>query len=144
MQNLIDVRTQLDRYVAPDTVEWHFASIGSRWTKRALTAAGFGFPSEQHLDLKKGWAPVFSVASSKEANPESASEEVYDEESGRPLKAESDRGSEEIDRIAATNTGGVVGKKGAIPVVVSGTNRPFFHIDIDGALKSAISSIENR
>ncbi|KAJ5124971.1 sulfate anion transporter [Penicillium bovifimosum] len=42
VQNLIDVRTQLDRRSAPVPVQWHFANVKNRWTKRALTAAGFG------------------------------------------------------------------------------------------------------
>ncbi|CUS15895.1 unnamed protein product [Tuber aestivum] len=45
VQNLIGVRKPLDWYVAPDTGEWRLAPIGSRCGKRALTAAGFGFPS---------------------------------------------------------------------------------------------------
>ncbi|KAI9825779.1 MAG: Sulfate permease 2 [Phylliscum demangeonii] len=45
VQHLIDVRNQLDRWAAPDTVEWHFACITNRWTKRALASAGFGYPS---------------------------------------------------------------------------------------------------
>ncbi|CAI7591720.1 unnamed protein product [Penicillium glandicola] len=44
MQNLVDIRSQLDRRSAPTVVQWHFASIKNRWTKRALNAAGFGSP----------------------------------------------------------------------------------------------------
>ncbi|KAJ5971463.1 sulfate anion transporter [Penicillium vulpinum] len=42
VQNLMDIRTQLDRRSAPIVVQWHFSSIKNRWTKRALNAAGFG------------------------------------------------------------------------------------------------------
>lgn len=148
VQNLIDVRTQLDRYVAPDTVEWHFASIGSRWTKRALTAAGFGFPSDIEGDYsskkKAGWTPVFSVASVEETvvvGESIAEKKGFDEEGRRPLNGS--RSSEEDDngvgRIGTTGAG-----KRRVPVVVGGINRPFFHVDIDGALRSAIASIEGR
>jgi solute carrier family 26 (sodium-independent sulfate anion transporter), member 11 len=61
IQNLIDVRNQLDRYAAPDAVQWHIACINNRWTKRALVSAGFGFltlPAEQFCR----WKPIFSVA----------------------------------------------------------------------------------
>ena len=44
VQHLIDVRNQLDHYAAPDVVDWHFACVHNRWTKRALAAAGFGLP----------------------------------------------------------------------------------------------------
>ncbi len=63
MQHLIDVRNQLDRYAAPNTVDWHLACINNRWTKRALAAAGFGFPTPQgDATAFERWKPVFSVA----------------------------------------------------------------------------------
>ncbi|PWW78754.1 sulfate permease [Tuber magnatum] len=149
VQNLIDVRTQLDRYVAPDTVEWHFASIGSRWTKRALTAAGFGFPSDREGDYnskrKAGWAPVFSVASIEETvvvDGSPVEKKCFDEEGGRPLNGSrsSEEDEEGIGRIGTPTSA----SKRRVPVVVGGINRPFFHVDIDGALRSAIASIESR
>lgn len=64
VQHLIDVRNQLDRYAAPDTVDWHLACINNRWTKRALASAGFGFPTPRQGDVAalERWKPVFSVA----------------------------------------------------------------------------------
>lgn len=61
VQQLIDVRNQLDRYAAPDIVDWHFACINNRWTKRALVSASFGYPSEGN-ELQRRWKPIFSVA----------------------------------------------------------------------------------
>ncbi|RPB00809.1 sulfate permease [Choiromyces venosus 120613-1] len=152
VQNLIDVRTQLDRYVAPDTVEWHFASIGSRWTKRALTAAGFGFPSDREegdINNKKktGWAPVFSVASVEEAvvvDGNGTVKKGFDEEGGRPLNGSRYSEEEEVDEgVGRIGTPVGTGRR-RVPVVIGGINRPFFHVDIDGALRSAIASIESR
>ena len=66
VQHLIDVRNQLDRYAAPHRVDWHFAHINNRWTKRALAAAGFGYPSPTAEAPERAgfarWKPVFSVA----------------------------------------------------------------------------------
>ena len=45
IQNLVDVRNQLNLRAAPLEVQWHFAQVRNRWTKRALAAAGFGYPS---------------------------------------------------------------------------------------------------
>jgi sodium-independent sulfate anion transporter 11 len=63
VQLLVDARNRLDRHAAPHAVQWHFANIHSRWTKRALGAAGFGYPSQ---DAESGqarhWKSVFSVA----------------------------------------------------------------------------------
>ena len=63
MQHLIDVRNQLDHYAAPDVVDWHFACIHNRWTKRALAAAGFGYPAQPtEMGESRRWKPIFSVA----------------------------------------------------------------------------------
>lgn len=63
VQHLIDVRNQLDHYAAPDVVDWHFACIHNRWTKRALAAAGFGYPAQpSELGESRRWKPIFSVA----------------------------------------------------------------------------------
>ena len=66
VQHLIDVRNQLDRYASPDRVDWHFAHINNRWTKRALMSAGFGYPSPRGEEDTNGalsrWKPIFSVA----------------------------------------------------------------------------------
>merc|ERR1711939_862337 len=61
VQNLIDVRNQLDRYAAPESVQWRFACVNNRWTKRALASAGFGFPSAPQEEYHR-WKPIFSVA----------------------------------------------------------------------------------
>jgi sodium-independent sulfate anion transporter 11 len=61
VQNLIDVRNQLDRYASPDSVQWHFACVNNRWTKRALASAGFGYPSAPQEEYHR-WKPIFSVA----------------------------------------------------------------------------------
>ncbi|KJZ68385.1 hypothetical protein HIM_12223 [Hirsutella minnesotensis 3608] len=42
VQNLVDVRSQLDRWAAPNAVQWHFVSVSNAWIKRALESAGFG------------------------------------------------------------------------------------------------------
>lgn len=61
IQQLIDVRNQLDRWAAPETPEWHIASINNKWTRRALVHAGFGYPTPDSPHYHR-WKPVFSVA----------------------------------------------------------------------------------
>jgi sodium-independent sulfate anion transporter 11 len=53
VQNLVDVRRQLDIYADWD-VNWHFVGLSNQWIKRALVSAGFG--SSEHDRT------VFSVA----------------------------------------------------------------------------------
>jgi sodium-independent sulfate anion transporter 11 len=121
VQGLIDVRAQLDRYAAPQNVEWHFASINSRWTKRALTTAGFGYRDRDRFQARAHWNPVYSYA---------------------PLDTPA-RPADEEDGIAAVSGG--VGARDAFRGKVStlhGQNRPFFHIDVAAAVESAVAGIE--
>ncbi|KAF1914323.1 sulfate transporter family-domain-containing protein [Ampelomyces quisqualis] len=122
IQGLIDVRAQLDRYAAPDSVEWHFASINSRWTKRALTTAGFGYLDRERFAARQHWNPVYSFAPLETPAPKLGDAEAQDE----------------IHR--ADNKGFPSGKV----TTVHGQNRPFFHIDIPAAVESAIAGINTK
>lgn len=61
IQQLIDVRNQLDRWAAPERPEWHIACISNKWTRRSLVHAGFGYPTPDSPYYHR-WKPVFSVA----------------------------------------------------------------------------------
>jgi solute carrier family 26 (sodium-independent sulfate anion transporter), member 11 len=155
VQQLIDVRNQLDRYAAPDIVDWHFACINNRWTKRALVSAGFGYPSEGN-ELQHRWKPIFSVAeiggsdsaaSAAEANANekkvrrqrskdaqqvsTINDAIYNDESGSSLDGEH-------PKVAS-----IVTKRPRTALVI-GLNRPLFHIDLTSALQSAIANVEAR
>ncbi|TGZ81797.1 sulfate permease [Ascodesmis nigricans] len=125
VQNLLDVRNQLDKYAAPDVVEWHFAAIGNRWTKRALSSAGFGLPAKERT-----WQPVFSVA------------EVYDEEvRSADIDSVEMEKARENDPEAARGLTGESKRRRVVPVHSIG--RPYFHVDLDGAVNAAIVNIEH-
>ncbi|EED16845.1 sulfate transporter, putative [Talaromyces stipitatus ATCC 10500] len=158
IQNLIDVRNQLDLYANPEPVQWHFANINNRWTKRALTSAGFGYPTPTSPDGFKRWKPIFSVAeiggrSSAAAVAErerlNSHAKVDDLEEGRPKSAtvrerndteiSSNEGDDYIKQLDTTTA--YQAKRNNI-ALVSGLNRPFIHIDVTSAVHSAISNIE--
>jgi sodium-independent sulfate anion transporter 11 len=120
IQGLIDVRAQLDRYAAPERVEWHFASISSRWTKRALTTAGFGYIDRERFASRQHWNPVYSYAPLDDAAPKI--------------------GDPEAQSGSAGHKGFPTGKV----TTVHGQNRPFFHIDVAAAVESAIAGIGNK
>lgn len=129
VQGLVDVRNQLDRYAAPDTVEWHFASISNRWTKRALTAAGFGYLSSETTRARQHWNPVFAFAAvGDEAKPSPLS----DEEQATDVIKTADGEQHANSRFPSKVT------------TVLGLNRPFFHIDVAAAVESAIAGVESR
>ncbi|KAF2468111.1 sulfate permease [Lindgomyces ingoldianus] len=162
VQNLIDVRNQLDRYAAPDTVDWHFCCINNRWTKRALAAAGFGYYSPDPLDSGvHRWKPIFSVAEIGGSNSAAAAAEAR--ENKRALhEAAKRRGSSTADdieegvstpssesdsldkQISTSKAYGTIGQRPARVAVVQGLNRPLFHVDITAALNSALANVQRK
>jgi solute carrier family 26 (sodium-independent sulfate anion transporter), member 11 len=128
VQNLIDVRNQLDRYAAPNVVQWHFASINNRWAKRALASAGFGYPTETHSEVPHHWKPIFSVA------------EIggYDSAAHAAELAELQKSGAVTD---VEKVGGEAQKRAKLALVY-GVNLPLFHVDLTSAMNSAIRHAE--
>jgi len=166
IQNLIDVRNQLDRYAAPESVQWHFACINNRWTKRALASAGFGYPSGSNSEFHR-WKPIFSVA---ELGGSASAAEVAEMEenrrrsvanqqrhhdaekhpsSGRPvvhedqIESETTSSDHDLHKTLSASKAYSGGIKTRL-AVLHGLNRPFFHIDLTSALQSAISYVEGK
>ena len=125
IQNLIDVRNQLDRYAAPATVSWHIANITSPWTRRALAAGGFGYA--KYNSAESQWKPIISLAESDDfaAHEKPGDEENPDQISEKEAKAESSPSGS---------------RKSNAPLY--GVNRPFFHVDVASALESANAIID--
>lgn len=145
VQGLIDVRNQLDRYAAPETVEWHIACVTNRWTKRALAAAGFGYPTSKLIGPPGHWKPIFSVAEmgdSPTAAAEAAQtdvEKAMDRQSSRDA-TDTDVSADSIDNNNSKKQTGIVTARRV--AVVAGLNRPFFHIDVTSAVQSAVANAE--
>lgn len=163
MQNMIDVRNQLDRYAAPDTVDWHFCNINNRWTKRALAAAGFGYytPEPEGEEAPSRWKPIFSVAEiggshSVAAELEAAERRRAAKQSARNQghadddiaeRPASSSGSEEDSLDKQLSRAKAYGTRDGKPsriAVVQGLNRPLFHVDITAALNSAIANAHRK
>lgn len=126
VQNLLDVHNQLDRYASPNVVEWHFASIRNRWTKRALSSAGFGLPKNQST-----WKPVFSVAEINDEEVKSTGLDELEFEKARETDVEAARGlTDSLD----------VKRRKVVPVHSIG--RPFFHVDLDDAVAAAVLNVQ--
>ena len=135
VQSLVDTRQQLDRY-SDREVEYHFASILSPWIKRALVAGGFGTGSPAHRVVEV--ASVVPITSAED--PDLHGEEdfqrrrrkvhgIKDIEGGddiiAPIPSKTAEGRELAQSVSSE----------AIPVVP--TNYPFFHLDLDDAVRSA-------
>lgn len=161
IQNLIDVRNQLDKYAAPDTVDWHFCNINNRWTKRALAAAGFGYYTpEPDASGVHRWKPVFSVAEIGGSHSAAAAAEErenrhaqralsqvrsIDIEAAHGESESSDAGSLnkqlEFSKAYSNAEGDVTAARIA---VVQGLNRPLFHVDVTAALNSALANAQRK
>lgn len=125
VQALIDARRQLDRHAAPEAVEWHFANIADRWTKRALVANGFGFPNNDDEDRD------ISVTLSIAALTGQSEKRASDEESGS-------------DDISPLGTPGPAAGAEHPGETLYGANWPFFHADLQTAVKNAVESARSR
>jgi len=156
VQQLIDVRNQLDRYTAPDRVEWHFACINNRWTKRALVAAGFGLPtpSEDIGDYHR-WKPLYSVAELGGSDSAAAAEEAQFNKRSRSAVPDIEAADRFHDEDGgSSSSSNVNGQENDLQrertraarkvMVVGGLNRPFFHLDVTSAFNSAVASIKGR
>ncbi|KAL7008944.1 hypothetical protein EMMF5_001691 [Cystobasidiomycetes sp. EMM_F5] len=117
-QVLIDVRNQLDRHASPDRVDWHFVSVHSPWTRRALISAGFGRTTT-------GTKAVFSVASvGQQGGAGDGRDDLHE-------TGDETRDDEEIQQT------GVKPSKSwsrGPKVPVLSTDYPAFHLTIDEAL----------
>ncbi|KAK5074861.1 hypothetical protein LTS08_005570 [Lithohypha guttulata] len=154
IQILIDVRNQLQRYAAPDVVQWHFASVRNRWTKRALASAGFGFHTGPNDETHR-WTPIFSVAeiggsssaaaqADREAHQGISGIRTRDEEANNKITdekiapASSSSSSDDLQKEVGKSKVYSAPRK----AVVHGLNRPFFHLDLTSALQAAIANVE--
>ncbi|KAM7223179.1 sulfate permease [Rhypophila decipiens] len=144
VQQLIDVRNQLDRYTAPDIVHWHIACIHNRWTKRALVAAGFGSPASHCDGLQHRWRSIFSVA--EIGGSQSAAAAAEKEANEKEANRRSTLASLDVETSPRRggSSGGSADRKSSISrnVAIHGTNRPLFHVDLTSALQSAIANVE--
>lgn len=133
VQQLIDVRNQLDRYASPDVVDWHVACISNRWTKRALVSAGFGYPSTTMPDGQiRRWKSIFSVAEiggEFQSAAATAEQEVNEKEFGPTMSARTGRqqhhqraggNSMDIESGSATDSTEAVG---TLKATASGSER---------------------
>ncbi|KAJ2449921.1 hypothetical protein EV183_004614 [Coemansia sp. RSA 2336] len=114
LQNLVDVRKQLDRY-ADTSVAWHFVGVKSPWARRGLLASGFGSSDSAARTL-------FSVANvgivQDKEEPLQSNDEEYKLDDSRPAS--------EKAHVTSCDT---------LVVPLLSIDCPYFHIDIDEALK---------
>ncbi|KAJ2593385.1 hypothetical protein IWW49_000532 [Coemansia sp. RSA 1797] len=114
LQNLIDVRKQLDRY-ADAHIAWHFVGVKSPWARRGLLASGFG--SEN--GVVKSLFTVTNVGVSQEKDDVKPGSR--DEEFSVDTQPEDKLGMTSMDTMV-------------LPLL--SIDCPYFHIDMDEAVRS--------
>ncbi|OAA60825.1 sulfate permease 2 [Cordyceps fumosorosea ARSEF 2679] len=136
IQGLIDLRNVLDRYAAPDTVEWHFANVRNRWTRKALASAGFGYPTSQNPEAVAKWKPIYSIAPVSDvatSAPDRHSRLSFAPSSG-----------EDSQSTAASSRPPTVHGNGSGAATISAVDRPFFHLDLHDAVDAAVRDARHK
>lgn len=164
IQGLIDIRNTLDRYAAPAMVEWHFAGITNRWTRRALATVGFGYHASRNPEELGRWSAAYTVAKSfagateedrRHARELAAALQARDEETSTKHSSGSndDEDSDEIktnemlDTISVVAKGESSGSRTVTPPkleTVYGINRPLFHLDLHDAVDQAVMEAKKK
>ncbi|KAJ2028785.1 hypothetical protein H4S03_007699 [Coemansia sp. S3946] len=131
IQNLVDVRKQLDRY-ADRAVSWHFAGVKSPWIRRALVAGGFGSSNTATRTVfsvatvgaleHKGDQPLSETLSASNRVQHAPDEEFISD------SFTSTQDKPRVDNSTSFDT---------LPLPILSADHPFFHIDLDEALKAA-------
>ena len=155
VQRLIDVRTQLDKYAAPAIVDWHFACINTRWTKRGLISGGFGLPTPSSDGLFRRGRSIFSVAeiggknsaaaaAEDEANVALISRISRDEEEAMDYESRYSQASTDDQPRASIESVEKTDKSRRRGAAVDHLDPPLFHVDLTSAAQSAIALLDAR
>ena len=135
VQGLIDLRNTLDRYCSPDAVELHFANVHNRWTRRALAASGFGYPSSKNEEGLESWQPAYTIAAILDPG-------LSENKKSRLVDPEANRTSSGSDADKSTLVDGQRERSGM--AAVYGVDRPFFHADLHDAVDAAVRDARYR
>ena len=144
VDGLLELRAQLGRWAAPDPVEWHFAHVGDRWTRRALAVAGFGYPSRPQFERDDRWEPVFSLAEKAATGLEEAQQPPQLEIPQPAVVGRKGSGAGVGMGLDAAERGAVRRRRSSSSAVykrsrlaaVYGVNRPNFHVDLESAVEA--------
>ena len=134
VQSLIDTRQQLDRY-SDREVEYHFAQILSPWIKRALVAGGFGTGNPAHRVVEvASVVPITTVQ-----GPEAHGRNDFQRRSRKSQRVQDlEEGGDHIEKNTCEEVWDASIQRSHSDVApIVPTNYPFFHLDLDDAVRSA-------
>jgi len=141
IDGLKGLRDTLDRHAAPGVVEWHFAGVHNRWTRKALAFAGFGFPTLSDANEAGSWCPAYTVTTSLAG----ATEEEQKEKDTAQLqlhRQDLESGKRQTEVNLSTFRSTHSNEKTRLKPVY-GIDRPFFHLDLHDAVDAAVRDAQN-
>ncbi|GJE97095.1 sulfate permease [Phanerochaete sordida] len=141
VQALVDTRNEVERW-ADRPVEFHFASILSPWTRRALVAAGFGVASTAHSGLRHEIAPVTRFHDEFISDPQHSDPDVG--KASNPAEDPEAVVEEAVEALSSSRssseeTVGSPDKQIARAQLVPAAT-PFFHFDLTAAVRAGEAS----
>ncbi|KAK8084515.1 sulfate permease [Apiospora hydei] len=157
VEGLADIRGHLGRWAAPDPVEWHFANLRNRWTRKAFTAVGFGccdYCSSDSGATTTSQRPGFSLAAryGSEASggggvgaavatavPPAVQRRSNGEEDPSGSETEvASRDDEDVEnKPKSSDTTHCTHDERWRLSPVTGMDKPFFHLDLAAAVEAA-------
>lgn len=144
VQALIDAREQLRRHVAPRETLWLFANVKSRWTRRTLLEADFGFSRRFSSDSEYGsFIDLLNIARVGDTPGLSASSSSTSQD--KPQQQLNSLDAADIQEKGAANVldSDKLSRKQknmATVGVVTGLNRPCIYPSLTSALQVAMQS----
>ncbi|KAK4660947.1 Photosystem I iron-sulfur center [Podospora pseudocomata] len=142
-QALVDLRTQFNKYTDPEVVEWYFAGVTNRWTKRALVAAGFGVDRGHGVERAGGAREDVVAVAGVDPDVTVGRKEKERGSGDVDLEAGHAGSGEKRDEIAPVSSG-ESRPSGKRLAPIYGVNRPYFHIDVETAVASVVRNLERR
>lgn len=152
LQGLVDARNAFAKHAAPGVVQWHFAYVNNRWTRRALATAGFGCPTMPG-ESSRPWAPVYTVSRGLCGDATDMSqhddrgrlpkdvEANYEKECKSSTSTDGDKAQaqpSEVEVQGISNRPVVELAATTTARLVFGMDRPFFHVDLVEAVDAAV------
>lgn len=160
VQGMVDARNALDRWASPTAVNWHFGGLTNRWSRRALSVAGFGRLSEQDRNSLGSWTPIYSLTTafggateadiSSESRRRRKREDEKDESRGSIQNIDSIKGGSGQSTAAVPNgsvnegVSHTLSEKPGAPRPIFAVDRPLFYATLDEAVAAAILMARSR
>ncbi|KAK8044822.1 sulfate permease [Apiospora rasikravindrae] len=151
VEGLADIRGLLGRWASPDPVEWHFANLRNRWTRKAFTAVGFGCcdcSNSDHNATTTSQRPGFSLAARYESEASVGSAVLVPPAVERNRNDEEDPSGSETDVVSGEGEDAENKEQSSVATYcphegrrrlapVTGMDRPYFHVDLAEAVEAA-------